>query len=150
MNTGSYTRKIDVTVKPAMVFRALTKEVSKWWTTDSDDASAVGIKATFRFDKTFNIMLVKELIPDHRVVWECIEQEHINEKLSTHDEWVGTKLRWDIEPIPQGTRVTFVHEGLVPEMECYEICEAGWDNFFVDSFKNYLDTGVGRPYKSAS
>ena len=68
------------------MFRALTKEVDKWWTKASDDASRVVTRATFRFGRTFNIMLVKELVPGHRVVWECIEQEHVNEKLSTHDE----------------------------------------------------------------
>lgn len=95
-------------------------------------------------------MLVRELVPGHRVTWECIEQKHVDESLSTHDEWVGTKLRWEIELTATGTRVTFVHEGLVPQLECYEICEAGWDNFFLNSLKNYLDAGVGQPYQSAN
>jgi len=28
----------------------------------------------------------------------------------------------------------------------FEICESGWDYFFVDSLKAYLNTGVGLPH----
>jgi hypothetical protein len=93
-------------------------------------------------------MRVKELVRNQRVVWECIEQFHESDTLSVHDEWVGTILRWDIEPQPGGSRVAFVHEGLVPKLQCYEICEAGWDRFFVASLKSFLETGVGQPFAS--
>jgi hypothetical protein len=53
MNAESYTRKIDVAVKPVAVFRALTEEVDKWWTTASDDVPRVGTRATSRFDKLY-------------------------------------------------------------------------------------------------
>jgi hypothetical protein len=72
MNDESYTRKIAIVASPTQVFRALTEEVDKWWTTASDDASCVGTRATFRFGKTFNIMLVKELVPGSSGTSRCM------------------------------------------------------------------------------
>jgi len=146
MNARSYTRSIEIGALPAKVFHALTGEVDQWWTTSAGDASVVGAKPIFRFGKSYQAMLVKELVPERRVVWECLEQNHANKTLSVHDEWVGTTLVWEIEPTPKASRLTFVHQGLVPQLECYEICEAGWDHY-VESLKSYLETGTGDPYQ---
>ena len=40
--------------------------------------------------------------------------------------------------------------GLTPQLLCYDICEAGWDMFFLHSLKQYLDTGRGKPHKGAT
>ena len=107
MDAESYTRTISVTVPPEKTYRALTKEVDQWWTTDAEDASTIGAKATFRFGETYNTMRVRELVPNQRVVWECVAQNHVSEQLSVHDEWVGTSLRWnrsDLEWSPDNLR----------------------------------------------
>ena len=148
MISESYAREISVAAPPGKAYRALTKEVDRWWTTDAEgDASTVGDEATFRFGETYNTMRVRELEPNQGVVWECVAQNHASDQLSVHDEWVGTRLRWEIEAIGSGIQITFVHEGLVPEMECYGICGAGWDRFFLGSLKKYLETGIGEPYR---
>jgi len=147
MSAESYTREIHIAAAPARVFGALTTEVDKWWTTSADDASVVGKSATFRFDKSYQTMFVKDLVPERRVVWDCVE--HADKALSVHDEWVGTTLIWKIEPALRGSRLTFVHQGLVPQLECYEICEGGW-NHYVDSLKDYLETGTGDPYQHSA
>ncbi len=144
--TESYARAIEVMASSDKVFRSLTQEISKWWTTAADDASSIGKQAMFRFDETYNIMLIKELIPGRYLEWECIEQKHINKKLSAQNEWIGTVLCWEIEPSLRGSIIKFVHKGLVPELKCYEICEAGWDHFLLNSLKQYLETGIGLPH----
>jgi uncharacterized protein YndB with AHSA1/START domain len=149
MNEESFTRNIEIAASPAQVFRALTSEVRMWWTTSADDASVVGKSATFRFDESYQTMIVKDLVPERRVVWDCVEQVHANKTLSVHDEWVGTRLIWKIEPASRGCRLTFIHQGLVPQLECYEICEGGWDHY-VESLKSYLETGTGDPYRHSA
>lgn len=74
---------------------------------------------------------------------ECVEAQHIHEGLpaSILKEWEGTVLRWDIQPEGKLTRVHVLHKGLVPSMNCYEVCEQGWDHFFVRSLRRYLDSG---------
>ena len=90
-------------------------------------------------------MRVIKLVPNKRVELECIEAHHVHEGLSEsiREEWMGTKLKWTIEGKGDQTRISFMHEGLVPTLNCYEICEAGWDHFFVNSLKSYLDKGEG-------
>ena len=88
-----------------------------------------------------------QLVPDKYVELECIEANHIDESspASIRNEWEGTKLKWTIQQQGTKTKIVFIHEGLTPSLDCYNICEAGWDYFFVNSLKNYLDTGEGNP-----
>lgn len=146
MNSKPFTCETNLQASPEKVFQALTKDVSQWWTTHADDASSVGTEATFRFGETYNTMCVKKLTPQQTVIWECIVQNHVNDDLSVNDEWVGTTLHWNIEPTNNGCKLSFVHEGLVPELECYEICDAGWSHFILTSLKKYVETGTGEPF----
>ncbi|MNR62456.1 hypothetical protein D3C85_1844870 [compost metagenome] len=35
--------------------------------------------------------------------------------------------------------------GLVPEYECFEVCQAGWTNYIENSLKKLIETGKGLP-----
>jgi len=144
---NSYTREIIVSNTPSAAYRALTSEFNKWWTDSSDPVTAEGDTVMFRFDPTYWTMRATKLMPDINVELECIEAHHIHEGLpaSIRKEWEGTKLKWNIQQQEDNTKISFVHEGLVPSLDCYEICEMGWDHFFVNSLKNYLDGGEGDP-----
>ena len=149
MVENSLTREILVSVSPSSAYRALTTDFDKWWATYTGESSKVGGVVTFRLDPTYWTMRVTKLAPNQLVEMECIEANHVVEGLteSIREEWVGTKLRWEIEPIGEGTRISFVHEGLTPSLNCHEICNAGWDRFFVNSLGDYLNNGVGTPVK---
>jgi hypothetical protein len=141
MPSLSYSREIVVSNTPNAAFRALTVEFDKWWTASSVPISGVGDKVTFRFAPTYWTMLVTKLSADQYVELECIEAHHVHEGLpeSILKEWEGTTLKWVIQPERELTKIRFVHEGLVPSLDCYGICEQGWDHFFVDGLKRYLD-----------
>jgi hypothetical protein len=66
----SYTRKIEIAVKPAELFRGLTTGVEHWWTTSADDASTAGKKAT-RFDESYQTMAIREHGPALRLECDC-------------------------------------------------------------------------------
>ena len=68
--------------------------------------------------------------------------------LKNKAEWVDTKLIWTLSAADQNTTLTFLHEGLNQSFECYNVCEAGWDQFLA-SLEAYLTTGKGRPYLKA-
>ena len=93
-------------------------------------------------------MTVSEAFPNRSVVWKVAEAHHDLEGIRKKDEWKGTIIKWEIVADETGSNVTFTHQGLVPALECYDICEAGWD-YFLGSLKNYLETGKGNPYKEA-
>lgn len=148
----SYVREIAVSASPEAAYRALTEEIGKWWVMPDGDANKVGDIPVFRFGRTYWKMRVTELVSAHKVVWECIEANHIDKQISesAKKEWEGTTLTWEITGKNNGKNVSsiihFVHDGLSPSLECYEVCKNGWDYFFVSSLKKYLDTGKGDPF----
>jgi uncharacterized protein YndB with AHSA1/START domain len=140
MIDNSYTREIIISNTPSAAYRALTSEFDKWWTAGSRPVTEVGDEITFRFDTTYWTMRVIKLRPNEDIEFECIEAHHFHKGLpaSILKEWEGTKLKWKIEQHGDNTIISFVHEGLNPSLYCYDICERGWDHYFVKSLKNYL------------
>lgn len=147
MNTN-YTREIVVSSTPISAYDALTTGFGKWWTTDCNLVSETGDKITFKFGTSYWVMRAISLIPEKLVELKCIEAHHVHDGLpsSILNEWKGSKLRWEIQKQGEKTKITLVHVGLEPSLECYEVCEQGWDYFFVNSLKQYLDTGEGSPF----
>ncbi len=147
--SANYTREIIVSNTPANAYQALTTAFDKWWTTSCNTISETGDKITFRFGSTYWVMRVNSLVPDNSVELECIEAHHEHEGLSTSiaNEWEGTKLKWTIQKMGDKTRIVLVHDGLVPSLNCFEVCEQGWDYFFVNSLKQHLDSGKGMPFE---
>ena len=145
----SYTREIIVSNTPSEAYRALTAGFNKWWTTGCNPISETGDRITFCFGSTSWVMRANRLVPDNYVELECIEAHHVHEGLpsSILKEWEGTKLQWQIKKHGDETKIVFVHEGLVPSLDCYDVCRQGWDYFFVSSLKQYLDTGEASPFE---
>jgi hypothetical protein len=94
-------------------------------------------------------MTVSEASPNRSLIWQVVEANHDLEYLSKKDEWKGTTIKWEIIEDNNGSEVTLTHQGLVPKLECFDICRAGW-NYFLGSLKDFLETGKGYPYKEAS
>jgi len=149
MSEQSYSKEFWVAAIPEFVYRAITGEIHKWWTELSNKALQVGDKLTVQFeDKTSWSMVVTEAVENQSLVWQVIEANHDLQNISTKNEWKGTTIKWNIKENKSGSKILFTHEGLVPALECYNICEGGWE-FFLESLKNYLNSGKGTPYRAA-
>ena len=148
----SYTREIIVSATPEAAYRAVTAGFDRWWTTRCNPISQAGDRITFRFGPSSWVMRARMLKPHNCVELECIEAHHVHEGApsSIRREWEGTRLTWHIEEQGEETKITFVHEGLLPSLNCYGVCEQGWDFFFLRSLKSYLDTGQGMPFDHQS
>ena len=147
MSGRSYSTEILISAKPESVYNAITKDIDKWWTELSNQALQVEDQLIVRFEKTTSwMMTVSEAFSNRSLVWKVAEANHDLEGITEKDEWKGTTIKWEIVENETGSKVTLTHEGLVPALECYEICEAGW-GYFLGSLKNYLETGKGYPYK---
>lgn len=145
----NYKKTIQTTAGPDDVRGALTTGYHNWWTTPDRPILKVGDIAKFGFSDLFGYWSFKALeLSDRRVVLECVDALHIQEGYpkAIETEWLGSQLIWTIEPDENGTRVTLEHDGLTPDLHCFDICRMGWDLFFVDSLKSYLDTGFGKPF----
>lgn len=146
-----YKHTLTVKAEPESVYLAVTKEYDNWWGPMNAHFLEIGDKATinFRPNPTTWTFQAKELEFPTRVVLECIDAKHVDGDLpdSVLAEWLGTHLIWEIERKGDGALVTFVHEGLVPGLKCYEVCKRGWSHFIEDSLQSYLNSGKGSPHK---
>ncbi len=146
-----YQKSLVLEAGPAIVYAALTKPdgLRGWWSQDCDIANEVGGTNHFRFGATNKDMRIEQLQPGRVVRWTCTGAHIAVGNLCRRDEWVGTQLIFRLLPDAQGrTLLEFEHIGLVPALECYDLCDSGW-RYFLDSLRKLVETGRGTPYVRA-
>ena len=119
------------------VYAALTtiEGLSGWWATDTKGQTEVGGILEFRFIPGGFDMLVRELVPGKRVLWEVVDGP---------PEWIGTTVRWDLSQVGDWAIVLFAHEGWSEPVEFMYHCSTKWATFLV-SLKQLVETGKGAP-----
>lgn len=122
------------------VYKTLTtiEGLSAWWTNDTQgDNNKIGGVVQFRFgDRGGFEMKVIELDPSKRVLWEVIDGP---------EEWIGTKISWELKQEDDWTIIYFKHEGWKKPVEFMHHCSTKWAVFLL-SIKSLLETGKGAPY----
>jgi uncharacterized protein YndB with AHSA1/START domain len=120
------------------VYKALTTRegLSGWWTTDTQGDSKVGGVIQFRFGSGGFDMKVLELDPGKRVLWQVVEGPQ---------EWIGTKVSFDVKQQGDWTIVLFKHQGWKEPVEFMHHCSTKWAVFLL-SLKSLLETGKGAPW----
>jgi hypothetical protein len=88
-------------------------------------------------------MKLVEVIPDKKVVWLVLDNYF--SFIKDQSEWKGTKVIFEISEKDGQTQLHFIHQGLVPQYECYEICHDAWSNYIKNSLRNLITTGKGQP-----
>ena len=147
----SYHCTVTYQVSPEKVYQSLTKAegLKNWWTQDCKISLAeIGSKSTFRFGSTYKAMEIKELIPNEKIDWKCVEHSYSDQNFTKSDEWVDTEIVFYLTKGLNGntTELNFIHKGLTKELECFDLCQKGWNYFLKESLKAYLETGKGKPY----
>jgi hypothetical protein len=121
-----------------------SKKVSEitWWIRDySGKAEKKG--DTFRVsfgnvdgEPAFVDFTVSELMPGIKTAWK-VNDCHLpwfNDK----KEWNNTEVVFEFSEENGNTTIDFTHIGLVPEVECYSICESGW-NGHINNLAKFID-----------
>ena len=114
---------------------ATVEGLSGWWTRDTRGESKVGGVMQFRFGTGGFDMKVRELGPAKRVLWQVIDGP---------EEWVGTKISFDLKQNDDWTIVLFKHEGWKEPVEFMHHCSTKWATFLL-SLKDYVEQAEGRP-----
>jgi uncharacterized protein YndB with AHSA1/START domain len=144
MSTTDFTTTILVDQTPQQVFKAIT-DPRAWW---SEEIEGSTDKLNDEFDYHFEDvhrckMKLIEVVPDKKLVWLVLE----NYFKFTQDksEWTGDKIIFEITPNNNKTQLRVTQEGLVPEKECFEICQGAWTTYIQKSMYNLITTGKGNP-----
>lgn len=139
-----FTTTILVKATPATAFDAINRPRDWWGKSIEGITDCLGEKWTYRYkDMHFSTHRTSEFMPGKRVVWDVLDSELTF--LKDRSEWKGTKLIFDIAPKGDRTEVRFTHAGLVPRVECYDMCADAWTGLIHDSLKGLIERGAGQP-----
>lgn len=120
------------------VYRAVASRegVASWWTEKVTGESAVGSVLHFAFGKGGPDFQVLELASPTRVCWKCV---------AGPDEWLDTRIQFDISRQHGETVLLFTHGGWREEAEFMHHCSTQWAYFLI-GLKQFVESGQGRPY----
>nr|WP_315821451.1 SRPBCC domain-containing protein [Paraflavitalea speifideiaquila] len=144
MQNQDFTLTFTTNHSPREVFDAV-RNVRGWWSEDIEGNTGQ-LNDEFRYqylDVHRCTMKLTEVIPDQKVVWYVLE----NYFSFTDDtkEWTGNNIIFDISQQGNQTQLSFTHQGLVPEYECYSACTKGWAQYIQQSLPSLITTGKGQP-----
>jgi hypothetical protein len=124
------------------VYKALTTRegLAGWWTNNTQGDGKVGGVLHFRFsaggaDIGGFEMKALELHPATHVLWQVVNGP---------EEWIGTRIRWDLKQDGEYCIVLFKHQGWKEPVEFMHHCSTKWAIFLM-SLKSLLETGKGAP-----
>ena len=100
-------KELTIAAASERVWNALTQpeKIGHWWTNDVNVTPEVGSLAEFRFGEWGEFVLrfeVAELEQDEKVRW-------ISRQVPP--QWAGTSVTWQLEPVHNGTKLLFTHDG---------------------------------------
>lgn len=133
VKTKDFSYGFTTSTPPEKIFNLLLV-IDKWWSgiyEETITGKSQKINDEFSFIAGGGVHYSKhrliDLIPSQKIVWEVIECNL--SFLTKTNEWMNTKLRFDITHEDDMSRVTFTHEGLVPRFECYNNCTGAWTQY---------------------
>lgn len=143
-NDKSFASTILVDAAPETAFNAI-KDFRAWWSEEIEGNTDKLNETFFYHYKDIHLCKIKliEEVPNKKLVYLVVDN-HFN-FIKDETEWVNTKLVFDISTEGNKTKVTFTHVGLVPEYECYEVCNDAWTGYIQNSLYKFITTGKGEP-----
>lgn len=106
----------------------------KWWVglyNEVIEGKSTAINDVFSFKAGdgvhYSNQKLVQLEPNRKIVW-LVTESNLS-FLTNTNEWVGTKIGFHLEQLDNQTKVTFTHEGLVPDIECYNSCSNAWTQY---------------------
>jgi hypothetical protein len=134
----NYYQEILVSTTAINAFASLTKHINLWWGNTDKIATKVDDEFTVNFDDANWSFRVTEFELNSKLTWECIGGNP-----DFNAEWIGDTLHWNIEEDGDNVKISLLQNGLTPDMNCFEICNRGWNHYITKSLQAYLETGNG-------
>jgi len=150
MENKNYHKTIMVNASAKEAMKKIS-QINLWWRKDfSDTAEKLNDKFTVPFvEPSFVDFVISEFVPDKKVVWKVTDcyLPWFNDK----KEWNNTEVVFKLsdekarpdDPVGRGKiKIDFTHIGLVSEVECYDVCEKGW-NGHINTLEKLINEGKG-------
>jgi hypothetical protein len=143
------TFSVDQTVEQAF---AAINDVRGWWAGPPAPTEPQIEGRTDRLGEEFSYLVtdvhyskfrITELVPSSRVAWLVLDSRLTF--IQDTEEWTGTTVTFDLTEQDGRTQVVFTHVGLVPEHECYEICDDAWSSYILGNLRRLIETGSKDP-----
>lgn len=145
MQHQDFTTTILVDQTPREAFEAITN-FRGWWSEDIEGKTdTLNEVFSYRYKDVHSCTLrLIETIGDERLVYHVLDN-HFSVFSKDKTEWIDTRLVFDISGEGGKTKIKFTHVGLVPEYECYEVCNVAWSTYINKSLYRLITTGRGEP-----
>jgi hypothetical protein len=144
MTTTDFTTTLLVDQTPIEVFTAINN-VRGWWSEEIEGGTK-NLHDEFNYhyqDVHRSKMKIVESIPEKKVVWQVLSNYFSFTK--DKNEWIDNKIIFEISEKGNKTQLQFTQLGLVPEYECYDICQNAWSTYIQKSLYSLITTGKGQP-----
>ena len=145
MKNKNFTTTLIVDQTPEEVFNVV-RNVRGWWSgyyseDIKGDTEELNDEFSFRAGGGAHYSRQKliEVIPNKKIVWLVTDSEL--DFLEKKDEWTGTKVSFDISAKGNKTELAFTHEGLTPEIECYNSCAPAWSQYLQNKLLPLITKG---------
>ncbi len=139
----NYHSNISANIGPMEALEKISR-VNEWWAKNFEGSSKnLGDIFTVRFGTTWVTFKISEFVPGKKVAWQVTDcyLPWLNDKT----EWNGTTVVFEVSTNNNVTTVDMTHIGLTPEIECYEMCEKGWDEHLKESLFKLINGEKGMP-----
>lgn len=133
-------QQVRINASLRRVYQALsTQEGTRaWWTADMTVEPRIGGTAEFSHGQEGTRLnaRVAELVPDNRVVWDC---------LGENEEWKGTRITWQLEAQDDSTELYLTHADWVTADGWFGTCNAIW-GVLLYRLKDYAEGKTPGPF----
>lgn len=139
MSTLDFKQTILSNESPEKVFQVVTN-VRSWWSgfhNEEFEGNSEKLHDEFSFKAGngahYSKQQLIEVVPNQKIVWLVIDS-HLS-FLKKPNEWTGTKVIFEITTSGEQTLLSFTHQGLTPEIECYNSCAPAWSQYLKEKLK---------------
>ena len=130
---------------PDKVYAAITEQegLAAWWTDTNTAKAELGSEADFVFEGGQIVfkMRIDELSAPSRIEWAALD--------SPVPGWPGTTVTWDLSEADGQTKVLFGHRGWPSIDGPFPSINFSWAQY-LQSLKDYVETGIGAPHREMS
>lgn len=146
MTAKDFTMTLLGNKSPEEVFDAIIN-VREWWSgfyEESFEGPTEKLHDEFAFHAGngahYSKQKLIEVVPNQRIVWLITDSSLTF--IEKTDEWVGTRVIFEISQAGDKTQLTFTHQGLTPEIECYDSCAPAWTQYLISKLTPMINHKV--------